>query len=89
MKGALISHWTSSARVRYIRHILLNPEMIHHTFQILDRVGEGKERSLWSQGISSWDSFLGAPQIRGFPRNKKAYFDRSLLGGKGVLHVGE
>ena len=63
--------------------------MIHHTFQILDRVGEGKEQNLWKQGIRSWDSFLGASHIKGFPRNKKAYFDRSLLAAKRALHLGD
>ncbi|MDO8480920.1 MAG: ribonuclease H-like domain-containing protein [Nanoarchaeota archaeon] len=63
--------------------------MIQNTFQILERVGEGKEQSLWKQGIHSWDSFLGSSEIKGFPSEKKAYFDRSLLAAKRALHLGD
>ncbi len=52
--------------------------MIRNTFSILNGIGEKLERKLWSQGILTWDGFLGAPDITCISARKKTFFDESL-----------
>ena len=61
--------------------------MIQNTFQILERVSERREKSIWKQGIRTWDDFLGTACVKGIPKEKKPYFDRQLEKAKKHLHL--
>ena len=60
--------------------------MIQKTFQILDRVSNRKEQSIWQQGIGDWDSFISKDHIKGISPHAKKYFDRQLTLAKQALH---
>jgi uncharacterized protein YprB with RNaseH-like and TPR domain len=52
--------------------IIIN--MIRNTFSILSGIGPKKEKSLWRQGIHTWDDFLARPTINGLsPDNKRMH----------------
>jgi hypothetical protein len=60
--------------------------MIQHTFQILDKVAETKEKNIWQQDIHDWDSFINSNSVKGISDDKKSYFDRQLLKAKKAIH---
>ncbi|MBD3164520.1 hypothetical protein GF323_04920 [Candidatus Woesearchaeota archaeon] len=60
--------------------------MIRSTFQILDRVGELREHSIWKQGIRDWDDFIERDRIKGISAGKKPYLDRQLRKAKRALY---
>lgn len=59
--------------------------MIRKTFQILPRVGPGKERSLWKDGIEDWDDFRGCQTIKGMNEDRKQDADRLLSAADDML----
>jgi len=61
--------------------------MIEQCFQILERVGERKEKLLHGQGIRNWDTFLASEKVYGFSKASKPYFDRKLQEAKKALHL--
>jgi uncharacterized protein YprB with RNaseH-like and TPR domain len=52
--------------------------MIRNSFVHLDSFGLKKERSIWAQGIASWDDFISAKSLKGISSSKKASFDENL-----------
>ncbi|MCK5283244.1 MAG: ribonuclease H-like domain-containing protein [Nanoarchaeota archaeon] len=60
--------------------------MIRNTFQILERVAENKEKSLWHQNIDTWQAFIDKKRIKGISQNKKSYFNRQLIKAKKALY---
>ncbi len=59
--------------------------MIRNSFVLLDRVGLEKERAIWESGISDWNSFLAAKQVKSVGARNKSYYDRQLLNAKKQL----
>ncbi|MGM5485404.1 MAG: ribonuclease H-like domain-containing protein [Nanobdellota archaeon] len=62
--------------------------MIRRSFSFLDGIGERTEKSLWSDGIDSWDKFLSCskdsvPSISG---KRKAYYDRRIKEARSNLY---
>lgn len=60
--------------------------MIQQTFQILDRIAENKEKSLWHKGIDSWQTFIAKDNIKGISKTKKSYFNRQLIKARHALY---
>lgn len=60
--------------------------MIKSTFQILDRIAENKEKSIWHQGIDTWQTFFNTKKIQGISKHSKPYFDRQLLQARKALY---
>jgi hypothetical protein len=52
--------------------------MIRNSFIILNRIGASKERSLWRQGILTWEDFINQEKVDGISRELKRYYDREL-----------
>ncbi len=52
--------------------------MLEYSFIFLNGIGETTERSLWTQGISTWECFLEHPQILGIAPGRKAHYDRQV-----------
>lgn len=52
--------------------------MLRNTFLFLDGIRQGRERSLWQQGIHDWNDFLSL-KVKGISENKKARLDSQLL----------
>ncbi len=59
--------------------------MIRNTFVFLDKIGAGKERQLWKQGITDWADFLRAGEIKGFSAGRKAHYDRKIQEAQDAL----
>jgi len=53
--------------------------MIQNSFIFLEKIGRKKEKSIWEQGIYSWEAFLTTKQIKGLSGKTKAYYDRKLI----------
>jgi len=53
--------------------------MIENSFIFLDRIGKEKERSIWKQGIYSWEAFLSTKNIKGISAAAKGHYDRKIL----------
>lgn len=53
--------------------------MIQNSFIILERIGIGKEKAIWKQGITDWERFLNRSSIRGISAATKKYYDRKIL----------
>jgi uncharacterized protein len=49
--------------------------MITSSFCLFPGVGLRTERRFWRQGLSTWDRFLEAPEVRGISAARKAFFD--------------
>lgn len=60
--------------------------MIKSTFQILDKVAENKEKSIWYQGIDNWQTFIDKDIIKGISKTKKSYFNRQLMKARQALY---
>jgi uncharacterized protein len=61
--------------------------MIRSTFQILEKIGPGTEKSIWEQGIRTWDDFLLAKKINSISDHKKYYFDRKIEEARKQLYT--
>jgi uncharacterized protein len=59
--------------------------MIQNTFVFLDKIGAGKERKLWEQGITDWSDFLRADIVKGVSAGRKAHYDRRLCEAQQAL----
>lgn len=59
--------------------------MIKHSFILLDRVGARTEQQLWHDGITTWNTFLDTPTIRGVSTTRKQHHDTDLLRIKDAL----
>ncbi len=60
--------------------------MIANSFIFLDKIGEKLEKSIWQQGILSWDQFLAAKSVKGISRKRKMYYDRIVLQARSALY---
>ncbi len=63
--------------------------MIRHSFVLLERIQQRKERALWQQGITTWDEFWKASSIKGIAPEKKYYYDRRLREAQQALQQGD
>ena len=52
--------------------------MIRESFVILDNIKHKKEKSLWDQGINSWNDFLEKEEVKGLSKIKKLYYDSQI-----------
>jgi len=59
--------------------------MIDRSFCFLPKIRVRSERKLWSQGINSWDDFLGSKSVKGLNRARKELFDWKLADAKVAL----
>ena len=60
--------------------------MLRKSFIILERVGLGKEKNIWGQGIAGWDAFLAAERIKGISPKTKHYYNKKIREAKQQLH---
>ncbi|RLE41682.1 hypothetical protein DRJ48_05080, partial [Candidatus Woesearchaeota archaeon] len=60
--------------------------MLESSFIILERVGPKLERSIWQQGIVTWNHFLRSERIRGISPKRKSYYNRMLLLARSALN---
>jgi uncharacterized protein len=60
--------------------------MIRSTFLVLDRLGKTREKSIWAQGILTWDDFLNSEKISGISPKSKTWYDRQLKKISGQLY---
>ncbi len=56
--------------------------MIKNSFVFLERIGSTTERSIWSQGIRDWDSFISAKTLKGFSTIRHNYYSNRLKDAK-------
>ena len=63
--------------------------MIHHTFSILQGIGDRTERDLWSRGLLTWDDFRSAPSVRGLSASRKDWYDTLLARAAEHLEAGD
>jgi hypothetical protein len=52
--------------------------MIRNSFIHLENFGLKKEKSVWAQGIESWEDFISAKSLKGISQVKKQGFDEFL-----------
>jgi len=45
---------------------------------ILDHIGEGTEKKIWSQGIHTWEDFLKTKEIKGISYSRKPQYDTAI-----------
>src|SRR3989338_2141776 len=60
--------------------------MIRQSFIFLDKVGNNTEKSIWEQGINSWDLFLKTEKVKGLSKPRKLYHDRQLIKARNALY---
>jgi uncharacterized protein len=60
--------------------------MIQQTFLHLPGVSERSERNIHLQGITSWDDFLKAKEVRGFSHVRKQRMDDQIKEALSALH---
>ncbi len=57
----------------------IQPEtMLKNSFIFLNNVGEKRERSIWSNGIEDWETFMSANSVKGISKAKKEHHDWAL-----------
>lgn len=78
-------HWTSAGRI-LLSGFPAGQSMITKSFIFLDGVGPRSERGIWRQGISDWNSFLGAGVVRGLSPLRKSHYDRKLREARQALY---
>ena len=59
--------------------------MIQNTFLFLEKVKNGIENNLYSQGIYDWDAFLKSKKVNGISRVRKLYYDRKIMEARKAL----
>lgn len=52
--------------------------MIRNSFIHLENFGLKREKSIWAQGITSWEDFISTKNLRGISQIKKQEFDEFL-----------
>src|SRR3989344_3153076 len=52
--------------------------MLQESFIFLERIGLSKERRIWQEGITDWDTFLQTQAIRKLSPLSKGFYDRQL-----------
>lgn len=62
--------------------------MLRESFVMLPRVGHRVENNIWSQGLHSWDHFMGAVKVKGLSSARKDSFDWKLQEAKDNLRNG-
>lgn len=62
--------------------------MIRNSFIILDHIGEGTEKKIWSQGISTWEEFLKAGSVKGISAERKPGYDTAIKRAMEALREG-
>lgn len=62
--------------------------MIENTFVLLPGVASRRERLLWEKGISSWETFLQVPSVKGMSIATKSFHNRRLAEAAVALHTG-
>ncbi|HIH92356.1 TPA: exonuclease [Candidatus Woesearchaeota archaeon] len=78
-------HWTSAGRI-LLSGSSAGQAMITKSFIFLDGIGRQSEQGMWRQGISDWNSFLGAERVRGVSPARKGYYDRKLREARQALY---
>ena len=63
--------------------------MIEHTFQILPSVGAKKEKSIWEDGIRSWDEFISSETVPHVKSELKEKGDILLMQAEELLDAGD
>jgi len=53
--------------------------MIRNSFIFLDKIRHKTEQKIWKQGISCWNDFLDAENVKGLSKKRKDKFDLKLL----------
>ena len=61
--------------------------MIQKSFIFLKGISYNKEKSLYKQGIRSWNSFLETQKIKGISKEKKIILDKELIEAKHNLYT--
>ena len=61
--------------------------MIRNSFLFLDKIGIGKERSIWSKGIAGWEDFLNRNAVKGISAIAKGYYDRKIKEARRQLYA--
>ncbi len=79
-------HWTDGCERHFIKEFFFFL-MIRSSFVLLDRIGLARERLIWQDGISDWNSFLCAKKVSFIGNSNKNYYDRQLLRAKQQLAV--
>ena len=59
--------------------------MIHNSFIFLERISNKTEKSIWQQGIHTWNHFLDTKKIKGISPKRKNYYNRKLIEAKKQL----
>jgi len=59
--------------------------MIRKSFIFLEKVGYGKERNIWEQGIKDWNDFLRIGEIKGISIRSKLFYDRKIKEAREAL----
>ena len=59
--------------------------MIRNSFIFLEKIKD-IEKSIWQQGICSWDDFLKAEKIVGLSRARKLYYNRKIIEAQKELY---
>jgi len=56
--------------------------MLEHSFIFLDRITKKSEQAIWAQGITNWDQFLEAKEIKGISKTRKSFYDKHIKRAK-------
>ena len=59
--------------------------MIQNSFIFLPKISYKKEQNIWKQGISNWDDFLKAKDIKSISKKAKSFYDLKLIKAKQEL----
>jgi hypothetical protein len=62
--------------------------MLQSTFLFLAGIGEATERRLWSEGLTTWDSFLDTPLVPGISSARKALYNTEIVAAQEELARG-
>ncbi len=63
--------------------------MIEKTFTFLSGIGSKKEKSFYSQGIKSWNSFLETKKVKGISKERKNLIGEEIKKAKKELYDGK
>lgn len=63
--------------------------MLRQSFVLLPGVRYRTESKFWSQGLHSWDDFLGAAKVKGLSEARKESYDWKIQEAKGRLRDGD
>ncbi len=63
--------------------------MLQESFVLLPKVGYRTEHAVWTQGVNSWDHFMGAVKIKGLSAARKDAYDWKLQEAKDNLRAND